>query len=355
MDERDLETEHPLPRRLVDQLRARAREIGQRGPDVGDLVCDVMHARAAACQEAPDRRVLAERAEQLHTAVPDPDRRRLDALLLDPRPVLERRPEQPLVRDQRTVQIVDGDAHMVNPARFGHAAIVFERLAPTMRTRAPVLFLALVLLAGCGGSGGGGEAAKPATQVLADASEAAGSARTVHVTGQINEGGEHIGIDLNLAKGKGATGSMTLDGKSFDFIRLGDTVYIRGSKAFLKLYAGPAGSVLEGKWLKTSATQGQLREFEPLTDTTALFGLLRRSHGKLKVDGVTSYAGTQAIELVDTSDHSKLYVAATGTPYPVAITGPTKAAGAIKFGDWNEKVSITAPKGAIDLAKIATQ
>lgn len=190
--------------------------------------------------------------------------------------------------------------------------------------------------------------------MLADASKAAGSARTVHVTGQINQNGRQIGLDLELEKGKGATGSMTLNGKSFDFIRIGNTVYIRGSKAFLKLYAGPLGSILEGKWLKTSATKGQLRQFEPLTDTSALFGLLRKSHGKLANDGVKSYAGTQAVELVDTSDNSKLYVAATGTPYPVAIAGPTTAAGAIEFGDWNKTVTLAAPKGALDLSRLGT-
>src|SRR5439155_12480680 len=38
MDEGDLETEHAVPRRLVDQLRACVRQLGERGPDVLYLV-----------------------------------------------------------------------------------------------------------------------------------------------------------------------------------------------------------------------------------------------------------------------------------------------------------------------------
>lgn len=98
MDERDLETEHAAARLLVDQLCAGAGEVGKRRPDVRNLVRDVMHAGATLCEEPADRRVVSERAEQLDAALPNPQRRRLDALLLDPLAMLERRAEQPLVR-----------------------------------------------------------------------------------------------------------------------------------------------------------------------------------------------------------------------------------------------------------------
>jgi hypothetical protein len=54
-----------------------------------------------------------------------------------------------------------------------------------------------------------------------------------------------------------------------------------------------------------------------------------------------------------TSDNSKLYVAATGTPYPVAIVGGKKGqSGSITFGDWNKQVSLSAPGGAIDISSL---
>ncbi len=83
MDERDLEAEHALPRRLVDQLRARLRKVRKSRADVGDLVRDMVHSRASLGEEATDRSVLAERPEQLEPALSHADGGRLDPLLLD--------------------------------------------------------------------------------------------------------------------------------------------------------------------------------------------------------------------------------------------------------------------------------
>jgi hypothetical protein len=45
-------------------------------------------------------------------------------------------------------------------------------------------------------------------------------------------------------------------------------------------------------------------------------------------------------------------VAATGTPYPVALTKiGGKSSGAITFDEWNQPVTLTAPKGALDLSQ----
>ena len=228
-----------------------------------------------------------------------------------------------------------------------------------MRTRGPVLLLAVALLAGCGGSGGksgstsNGEASKPATKVLADAKSAAVGATSLHVSGSIDSGGTPTSLDLSLVKNKGATGSMSTSGFRFDLIRIGNTVYIRGSDAFLKHFAGSAASIFHGRWLKASAKSGGFASLTPLTTPSTLFGAIANSHGKLVNGGLTTYKGQQVVEIRDTSDNSKLYVAATGTAYPVAIVGGKGgASGAITFGDWNQSVSLSTPKGAIDLSTL---
>jgi hypothetical protein len=54
----------------------------------------------------------------------------------------------------------------------------------------------------------------------------------------------------------------------------------------------------------------------------------------------------------DKSDNSKLYVEATGKPYPVAlVSGQKGRSGAITFDDWNKTVSLAAPSGAIDISQ----
>src|SRR5690349_8919126 len=134
-----------------------------------------------------------------------------------------------------------------------------------MRVPALALLLIAVLLAGCGGSkkessSSNGEASKSANQVLADARAAATNASSTHVSGSIVSSGTPIKLDLSMVSGKGAKGSMSTNGLSFNLVRVGDTLYIRGTDEFYKHFAGAAvAQLLHGKWLKASATQGQLK------------------------------------------------------------------------------------------------
>jgi hypothetical protein len=225
--------------------------------------------------------------------------------------------------------------------------------------RALVLTLVLTadILAGCGSSGNSaksnGEESKPAARVLAHAKAAATSASSAHVSGSIQSEGTPITLDLSTARGKGAKGSMSTSGLKFDLVRIGDTLYIRGSDEFLKHFAGGAvAQLLHDKWLKASATHGRLKSLAPLTSLGALFEGVSANHGKLVNDGKKTYKGDAVVVIRDTSDNSKLYVEATGKPYPVAIVGAKKGeSGTITFGDWNKSVSLTAPDGAIDISQ----
>jgi hypothetical protein len=225
-----------------------------------------------------------------------------------------------------------------------------------MRVSVLTLVLTVAFLAGCGSSKQAAppnsEASKPAVRVLADANAAASNASSAHVSGNITSGGTPITLDLTTARSKGATGSMSTNGLSFDLVRVGDTLYIRGSDAFLKHFAGAAvAQLLHGKWLKGPATRGRFRSLGPLTSLSALFAGISSNHGKLVNDGKTTYKGQQVVVVRDTSDNSKLYVAGTGTPYPVAIVGGKgNQSGTITFGDWNKPVSLSPPSGAIDLS-----
>jgi hypothetical protein len=227
-----------------------------------------------------------------------------------------------------------------------------------MRVPALALVLIAVLVAGCGSSkkesASNGEASKSPTQVLADAKAAATKADSVHVAGSIVSEGTPIKLDLSMARGKGAKGSMSTNGLSFDLVRVGDTVYIKGSDEFYKHFAGAAvAQLLHGKWLKASASTGQLKSLAPLTSIGALFTGISTHHGKLASEGATTYHGQKVAEVRDTSDNSKLYVAATGKPYPVAIVGAKQGqSGTVTFDDWNSRVSLSAPKDAIDISQL---
>src|SRR5437588_3017448 len=115
MDERDLEPEEPAMRLLVDQVHALRGETPKLFVEVGDLVGDVVHPGAALGQELADRRVVPKRREQLDTALANPNGRRLDALLGDGFPPLDFGAEEPAVRVDGLVEILDRHPEMVDP------------------------------------------------------------------------------------------------------------------------------------------------------------------------------------------------------------------------------------------------
>lgn len=226
-----------------------------------------------------------------------------------------------------------------------------------MRVSAFALVSVAVLLAGCGsGKKAGkpnGEASRSPARVLADARRAATGASSAHVAGKVVSGGSTVKLDLALLRGKGATGSMSTNGLQFGLVRIGDTAYIHGSDAFYQHFAQPVfAQLLHGKWIKASTAQGRFQSINQLTSLDALFGEISSHHGKLVNAGTTTYDGQQVVELRDTSDGSRLYVAASGRPYPVAIVGgKTNASITLTFDRWNAPVTLTAPKGAIDVSR----
>ena len=353
MHERDLEPEHAVARPLVDQLDTLLRELGERSLHVGDLVGDVVHPFTPLREETADRGVVAERGEQLDAALADAHRRRLDALLLDPLAVLEPTAEQALVRRHGGIQVGDRDADMVNgPCVHRGDATAACGIIAAMARRLALTLLVVIAVAGCGGGAkSNGEAKKTAEQVIADAQSAAVDATLVHVVGQGTDNGSPLKLDLWVGNGKGK-GHLEEAGLGFDVIRIGDVVYIKGGSAFLTKFAGAgAAALLHDKWLKGSATTGQLASLASLTDKKQFFDGVLGQHGKVENRGETDYHGTKAVEIRDTTQGGSLFVAATGTPYPVALEGG-KQQGNITFGEWNSSETIEAPKGAVDLSSL---
>src|SRR5439155_24376768 len=111
--------EEPAARRIVDELRAQPGQLRELGAHVVYLVRDVVHAGTALREELADRRVLAERGQELDASRADAQRRRLDALVGDGRAMLDLGAEEPLVRRDGLVEIGDRDPEVVDSLR-GH-------------------------------------------------------------------------------------------------------------------------------------------------------------------------------------------------------------------------------------------
>jgi hypothetical protein len=224
-------------------------------------------------------------------------------------------------------------------------------LASVRRLIVAASLLAL-LLAGCGGGGSktNGEEKKAPAQVVADAQQAVAAASIVHVVGKGVTNGQPLKLDLWVADGKGK-GHIEEAGLAFDVVRIGNTVYIRGSDAFWKRFAGAAGvALLHDKWVKAPVSNGEIAAIAPLTDKTKLFKAILAQHGKIQNKGAVDYQGQKAVEIRDTTQGGSLYVADTGTPYPLAVKGGASQ-GNVTFSGWNGAEPIAAPKGALDFSK----
>lgn len=227
-----------------------------------------------------------------------------------------------------------------------------------MRLRVLIWLAAPTLvLAGCGGSSGkksasSGIAQKSATDIVAAAKAAADAATSVHVSGTGTDNGVPLVIDLHIVAAKGGKGRLSEQGLSFDLIRIGPNAYIKGSKAFYKKFAGPAAAqLLQGKWLKGSATTGDLASLTPLTDLRKLLDRTLSNHGTLAKTSTTVVRGQRVVGVKDTSKGGILYVATVGKPYPIEITGGSEK-GTLVLDQWNQPVALTAPPNAVDLSKL---
>jgi hypothetical protein len=221
------------------------------------------------------------------------------------------------------------------------------RLAP--------LVLAAALLAACGGgSSGNGVADMTADEIVAEATEAATSAESVHVKGGTG-GTNPLELDLYLVAGEGGEGTLTANGLTFEMVRIGDKAYFKGDDAFWNQFGGGAAvaALMRDKWLVAPADSGDLASFTPLTDLEQLFEELLGNHGEpLEKGDETEVDGQPAIAVNDTEEDATLYVATEGEPFPLKVEKTGEDAGEITFSEWNEEHELTAPEDAIDISQL---
>lgn len=226
--------------------------------------------------------------------------------------------------------------------------------------RIAVLLGAVVLLGGCGSSGGasgsraGGEAAKPAVQIVNDAAAAMrGAGAYVIAVNGVQNGAPVVAKVLRSASGAVEI-SESLGAASSQVIVLPTAAYLRASKAFLS-QQGQLPASLAGRWLQIPAVgiQGlvsQLGQFSP----TRLAGCIATEHGTLSRAGTTNVGGQPAVVVKDAGNlpgtqPSKLAVADSAPHYPLQliVTGPRRAGG--KLGACNNGTS-SATTGTLTLS-----
>ena len=158
---------------------------------------------------------------------------------------------------------------------------------------------------------------------------------------------------MELLAGKGGQGKIGQEGFTIDLVETGGSVYINGSAAFYRHVGGTAAAqLLQGRWLKAPANSGELASLASLTNLSTLIDTALASHGTLTKGSTTTIAGQPAIAVNDTSKGGTLYVATTGKAYPLEIAKNGKESGKVVLDRWDNPVTLSAPKGAIEISKL---
>ena len=210
-------------------------------------------------------------------------------------------------------------------------------------------------MAACGSSSpsGNGVSSKSANDILTSATKAIQGAKSVHVSGALSDSGQSIKLDLNILSGKGAKGSMSQNGLSFQLVAAGRYVYINGSPNFWKKFGGSAAATLfQGKWLKAPANSSNFASLSSLTNLQSLAKALLTGHGTLSKGSTSTVNGQKVIAVTDSSKSSQLYVATTGKPYPIKIAKTGSTAQHVDFDHYNAAVALTPPAKSIDISQL---
>ena len=203
---------------------------------------------------------------------------------------------------------------------------------------------------------------------MSDARTALLEAGSVRITGTVNVMASGTGsttqrFNLRLTrvnKTPAATGTVTTTSVTgtkrltvtLAIIRVGGTLYIRGDRAY---YAriGPKAAAVAGRWLSLPASQDT--SVAGLTDLSVVAAGLAPPSNRAQVVG-TARLGSAPVIVVRPNSATKLYVAASGTPRPLRLQRtldvPAGGDGTIDFADYGAPVTVTAPAGAIPIAKV---
>jgi hypothetical protein len=212
---------------------------------------------------------------------------------------------------------------------------------------AGVLASGAAALMGCG-SADNGVASKSPQEILAASMAAVAKASSVTIRSQNSQGPLTLSLGLKLTRG-GGQAAITGLGASDEVIRIGDTLYTKGS-GLSTLYKklGISKAVPPASWVKLPTT-GQLASLTDITELVSEVGRIITPSGSVTKGPATVLEGQPVIELKTEGKLYKgsLYVKSTGEPYPVKLVKHGSETGTTTFTGWNSTPAPVAPARTI--------
>jgi hypothetical protein len=187
---------------------------------------------------------------------------------------------------------------------------------------------------------------REASEIVRAAENALRTAKSVRITGQVQEQGEQVTLDMRIGREVGARGTIERGSTKAELIRIGDQLWLKG-KSF---WAETAGNAVAGKignrWVQVppSVTSGAGGSIDGLTNINGVVDQLLRSQGTGVTKGEqTQIRGVPAITLKNVGGGS-MWVATEGPAFPLRMGGGNQR---IDFTDYNKPVNVAAPKNPI--------
>ncbi|MGC8626814.1 MAG: hypothetical protein ACP5VR_04510 [Acidimicrobiales bacterium] len=200
------------------------------------------------------------------------------------------------------------------------------------------------------------ELAKPAAQIVADATAAMKNAKSFHVLGHIDEQGTAMVLNLSLSP-RGGGGSVELSGAALQVVVNPTYVYVKGdAKSWLKLTGDKAtAQLVANRWIKAPRTSSSFASFADLTVPKAfVVQFMSGESGFSKLPRLRTFDGRSAVVLTD-AQGDKLYVANNGTPYILEVQGTARgSSGTMVFSDFGDAPMPATPVNAISLPGLSS-
>jgi hypothetical protein len=166
------------------------------------------------------------------------------------------------------------------------------------------------------------------------------AAKTVHVRGVFLADGRTEKFDLRY-EGGSTGGTFTINGATIHMVTVGDNAYLKAGKRGWAAMGNPPDTqgLLANKWVKSGSAKQMLTPFSLATFASELTAE-EFAHGGTVTQ---STLAAQKVVVVSYPDGSKLYVANTGTAYPLRFDATGSVGGRRDFSEYGTAFHITAP------------
>jgi hypothetical protein len=216
------------------------------------------------------------------------------------------------------------------------------------------------VLTGCSSSSSSAAAAngvesKPGTEVLAAALAAADSQTSVRMVTKGKRDNLPFAVDMRIRRGGGASGNVWIGAEKLSIVTTATDVFVKADEAYWKtLMEAKYATAIGTMWVKAPVTSSTFAPYALFGDFDGLLGTYLRPDGVATRGDVSTIVTTPAVPVV--SSQGSVWVAATGTPYPVQVDTPSTG-DITRFGEWGSAVDVPVPSLAdtIDLGALGVK